>query len=263
MVEMMLSQERLVNFTGDLLWADRCEDVAFNSLPAALTADFRALRYLTSPNQVLSDAASKSPGVQNGGPMFLMDPTDHRCCQHNVGHGWPYFVMHLWSATPDNGLAAVMYGPSEVSARVGDGTTVTIREETHYPFSEEIKLTVSLPQATDFPLSLRVPGWCKSAQVSVNGDPLPVQAEPGKFVRIKRQWKNGDTIQIKFPMQITLRTWEANQNSVSVDRGPLTYSLRIGEKYVPRKTSVDAWPACEIHPTTPWNYGLLLDAENA
>ena len=41
MVEMMLSHETLVGITGDLLWADRCEDVAFNSLPAALTADFR------------------------------------------------------------------------------------------------------------------------------------------------------------------------------------------------------------------------------
>jgi hypothetical protein len=262
MVEMMLSQEKLLNITGDLLWADRCEDVAFNSLPAALTADLRALRYLTSPNQIVSDAANKSPGVQNGGPMFLMDPTSHRCCQHNVGHGWPYFVMHLWSATPDNGLAAVMYGPSEVSVRVGDGTTVTIREETHYPFSEEIKLAVSLPKATEFPLYLRVPGWCLSAQVSVNAAPLNVQAEPGKFVRIERQWQEGDTIQITFPMHIALRKWEANQNSVSVDRGPLTYSLRIGEKYVPRKTSLAAWPACEIFPTTPWNYGLLVDEKS-
>jgi hypothetical protein len=259
MIEMMFSHETLANITGDLLWADRCEDVAFNSLPAAMTADFRALRYLTCPNQVLSDAANKSPGVQNSGPMFLMDPNSHRCCQHNFGHGWPNFVMHLWSATPDNGLAAVMYGPSDVEAQVGDGATVKIREETYYPFSEEIKFTVTLPQATTFPLYLRIPGWCAAAKILVNDQPLSVSTQPRQYVRIMRQWQNGDTIRFVLPMQITLRKWTANQNSVSVDRGPLTYSLKIGEKYVPVKTSNAAWPACEIHPTSAWNYGLVVD----
>ena len=178
MVEMMLSHETLVNITGDLTWADRCEDVAFNSLPAALTADFRALRYLTSPNLVLSDSASKSPGVQNGGPMFLMDPTKHRCCQHNFGHGWPYFVMHLWSATPDNGLAAVMYGPCDVQAKVGNGAEVTIRQETHYPFDEEIRFAVLDGDDVEFPLYLRVPGWCRAPKVAVNGEALTCSPAP-------------------------------------------------------------------------------------
>ena len=59
-------------------------------------------------------------------------------------------------------------------------------------------------------------------------------------------------------MQIGLRVWTKNKDSVSVDRGPLTYSLKIGEKYV-REGGTDAWPAWELHPTTPWNYGLVLD----
>ena len=87
----------------------------------------KALRYLTAPNLVLSDRHNKSPGLQNGGPMLHMNPHDHRCCQHNWGHGWPYFAEHLWFATPDNGLAAVLYAASEVKAKVGeDGTEVTI-----------------------------------------------------------------------------------------------------------------------------------------
>ncbi len=103
-VEEMLSDETLVWITGDLRWADRCEDVVFNSLPAALTADLKALRYLTAPNMVLSDRQSKSPGLENGGPMLHMNPHGHRCCQHNWGHGWPYYAQHLWFATPDNAL---------------------------------------------------------------------------------------------------------------------------------------------------------------
>lgn len=44
-----------------------------------------------------------------------MNPQAHRCCQHNVGAGWPYFAQTVWMATPGNGLAAVMYSPSAVT----------------------------------------------------------------------------------------------------------------------------------------------------
>ena len=63
-------------------------------------------------------------------------------------------------------------------------------------------------------------------------------------------------------MAVELTTWEKQKNSVSVNRGPLTYSVKIGEKYVKenaRRTD-DKWPAFEIVPTTPWNYGLALGA---
>jgi len=60
---------------------------------------------------------------------------------------------------------------------------------------------------------------------------------------------------------IRIRTWAKNQNSVSVDRGPLTFSVKIGEKYV-RSGGTDEWPAWEIFPTTPWNYGLVIDKSN-
>lgn len=262
MVEMMLSNEVLANITGDILWADRCEDVAFNSLPAALTADLRALRYLTAPNHVLSDRKSKSPGLQNGGPMYLMDPTGHRCCQHNFGHGWPYFAIHLWSATPDNGLATVLYSASDVTAEVGSGKTVTIHERTHYPFDEEIELLVETDGPTTFPLYLRIPSWCNEASVKLNGEVIRRQVPSKHFLCIERAWNDGDTVTLRLPMEIRLRRWEVNQDSVSVDRGPLTYSLRIGERKVPIRTAHKDWPAFEIHPTTPWNYALVVNTDS-
>ncbi len=257
MVEMMLSTEMLTWITGDLLWADRCEDVAFNSLPAALTGDLKALRYLTSPNLVLSDKTDKSPELQNGGPMLQMNPHTHRCCQHNVGHGWPYYSEHLWFATPDNGLAAVFYSDCQVTAKVGDGTQVTIDQNTRYPFEETVEFVVNTDQPAAFPLYLRVPGWCASPQLVLNERPLDVAAAPRHFLRIERTWSNGDRVQLRLPMKVAVRHWPENQGSVSIDRGPLTYSLEIGERYV-RDGGTDKWPAWEIQPTTPWNYGLLL-----
>jgi len=92
--------------------------------------DYRSLRYLTSPNLPRSDAENHAPGVENGGPMFVMNPLSHRCCQHNHSHGWPNFVEHLWMTTSDNGLCASMYGPSVVRAQAAAGVGVEIEEVT-------------------------------------------------------------------------------------------------------------------------------------
>jgi DUF1680 family protein len=259
MVEMMFSDERLLAVTGDPVWADRCEDVAFNSLPAALTADLKALRYLTSPNLVLSDRQSRAPGLCNGGNMLEMNPHDHRCCQHNFGNGWPYFAEHLWMATPDNGLAAVLYGASAVKAKVGADTLVTIEEKTNYPFTDRISFELALSGSAHFPLYFRIPGWCTAPAIIINGKPLPLAAAPRGYLVLDRTWTNGDRVELTLPMKVTLRTWTKNQGSVSVDRGPLTYSLKIGEKYV-RSGGTERWPAWEIVPTSPWNYGLVLKA---
>lgn len=258
-VEEMLSDEQMLAVSGDPVWADRCEDVAFNTLPATMTADLKALRYLTAPNMVLSDRGNKSPGIQNGGPMFHMNPHDHRCCQHNVAHGWPYFAEHLFMESPGGGLAAAIYAPGSVKAKVGaDGAAVTIVSETRYPFEERVLLRVSAAEPVRFPLYLRVPGWCDRAAVAINGKPAEAAARPRSWLKIERTWSDGDTAALDLPMEVRVRRWPKNRDSVSVDRGPLTYSLRIGEKYV-RAGGTDAWPAWEIHPETPWNYGLVLD----
>lgn len=262
MVEMMLSCEMLLTSTGDVKWADRCEDVTFNSFPASLTPDLKALHYLTAPNMVLCDSANKSPGVQNRGPMLLFDPHRHRCCQHNVAHGWPYYAEHLWLAAPGNGLAALLYAPCQVTAKVGRGTEVTITEKTQYPFSEKIELAIATPEPVRFPLYLRAPDWCERPWLTVNGKEAAVQGRPGSYIVVTRRWVDGDKVSLELPMKVTIHKWEKNKNSVSVNRGPLTYSLKIGERYV-RAGGTDEWPAWEIHPTTDWNYGLVLNATDA
>ena len=261
MVEFMLSHEMLFGVTGDVKWADRCEEVAFNSLPASMTPDLKALHYLTAPNMTLCDAGNKSPGLQNRGPMLLFDPHRHRCCQHNVGHGWPYYAERLWMATPDNGLAAVLYAPCEVEAKVGAGATATIAEATQYPFDGTIRLTVAVTAPVRFPLYLRIPGWCERPTVDIDGRSHSFSGDSGAYIVIDRKWEGGEVVTLDLPMQIEIKKWEDNHDSVSIHRGPLTYSLKIGERYV-RQGGTEDWPAWEIHPTTPWNYGLVLDENN-
>jgi len=272
-VEQMNSDEQLLRITGDPFWADHVENVAFNTYPAALMPDMRSLRYLTSPNMVLSDAEDHSPGIENAGPFLLMNPFSSRCCQHNHGQGWPYFAENLWMATPDNGVCAAIYAPGSVKVKVGKGTEIVLHEQTRYPFEEEIKFILNTPETVRFPLYFRIPRWSKTTVLKINGKKMNVTGEPGKYLRVNREWKDQDTIQLELPMELSVQTWKLNHNSVSVNYGPLTFSLYIKEEYIKKNSDVTAtldskwqenadrteWPSYEIRPGSPWNYGLILD----
>lgn len=260
-VEFMASHELLTRVTGDPVWADRCEELAFNMLPAALDPQGKAVHYITSANSIDLDNAAKTQGqFQNGFAMQSFQPgvDQYRCCPHNYGMGWPNYTEELWLATPDQGLAAALYAPCQVTATVAGGTRVTVTEETDYPFGETVRLTLSTPRAVRFTLRLRVPGWCADPVLTVNGE--AVAARPGPtFVTVDRTWANGDVVTLKLPQRTTVRTWTGGKNAVSVAHGPLTYALKIGAQYV-RYAGDDTFPEYAVHATTPWNYGLVPGA---
>lgn len=277
LVEQMLSDETLMRITGDPFWADHCEEIAFNQYPAAVMPDFRALRYLTAPNMTINDSKNHHPGIDNAGPFLMMNPFSSRCCQHNHSHGWPYFCKNLWLASPDNGVCVAMYSASVVNVKVGDpdddaACEVTWVMETKYPFEEQAQLRLTTPKPIKFPLYLRVPGWCQKPILKINDKEQATKAAPQTYIRIFRKWKSDDVVEINFPMQLKVRRWEKNHDAASVNFGPLTFSLKIGEEYVTRESNETAqhdsgwqknadssqWPSFEIHPTTPWNYGLVL-----
>lgn len=287
-VEQMASDEIMLLVSGDRYWAENCEDVAFNSYPASMMPDLKSLRYITSPNHVISDSENHAPGIDNNGPFLSMNPFSSRCCQHNHGFGWPYYVEHLLLATPDNGIAAVLYGSCEARVQVGNGnqgTWVTVQEETHYPFEESVAFTVTLDTTTaspsaqtaqvSFPLYLRIPSWCDCPALRINGAPVALATANlanGQYLRIERAWQDGDRVELGLPMHLSFRTWQVNKNSVSVDYGPLTLSLKIDEEYRQMDSKatairssrwqegVDAskWPTYEIFPTSAWNYALRV-----
>ena len=263
MVEFMHSFEMLTRITADPSWADHCEDIAFNDFPAALTPDLKALHYLTSPNSTQLDQNNRHPDIDNRGEMVSYSPGKvYRCCQHNHGMGWPYYAEELWSATADQGLCASLYAASSVTAKVNSGTQVTIEESTNYPFGETVTLKMYWPALgsghLNFPLYLRVPRWCDSATVKINDQPAQVDSKGDSFIVIDRAWTLGDTVTLNLPMHASIRKWEKNKDSVSVDYGPLTFALKIGEQWK-QYASINGWPAMEVYPTTPWNYGLVLD----
>jgi len=254
----MFSLEVLLSVTGDVRLADRLEKITFNALPATVGPRQWTHQYFQRANQVVCRE-------KGGGFEFGLDP-NFPCCTANMPQGWPKFAANTWMATKDNGLAAVVYAPSEVRTAVGNGHVVTVTEETEYPFDDTITFTVKTRSPVEFPLYVRIPGWTKQPRVTTP-DGKTIHPTPGKYFVINREWKNGDKVKVVLPMHIDLASHK--NNTVSVRRGPLVYSLKIGQEW--RK--IRDWKAefegkteqCadwEIYPATPWNYALEIDADD-
>ena len=268
-VEFMGTFEIMSKISGNPIWADRNEEIAFNSLPAALTPDHKGIHYITPANVIQLDRFTKKyRQFNNRWPLLPFKPGIHqyRCCPHNYGMAWPNYAAELWLATYDKGICAMLYAASEVKAKVGDGTEVKISENTEYPFAENVELKLSTPKAVKFPLYLRVPRWCNNATLAINGKSVSVRAEPLSYVIIERLWADGDRVTWTMPMHPSVRTWAANKNSVSVDYGPLSFALDMGEKWEKdnaekRDQGTDAWPQWKVTAAKPWNYGLAIDLQ--
>ncbi|MBP8959544.1 MAG: glycoside hydrolase family 127 protein [Bacteroidales bacterium] len=259
-VEYMFSLGELYQIFGDNRLADRLELLAYNSLPGTTTADMWAHQYDQQSNQVLVSVAKRAWSTNGDQSNIYGLMPNYGCCLANMHQGWPKFVQNMWMATNDNGLVAVAYGPSQVKAKTGKGQEITITEETDYPFKGTIKLKITTGKNVRFPLYLRVPGWAEKFTIKYRDKILT--AAPGTTPVLKEKWENGDEILIEIPMQI--RHERRYNNSISILRGPLYFSLRIKKQYKSVKLSYDNFGYkgsidWEIHPLSDWNYGLLAD----
>ena len=259
-VELLYSLEHLYATFGDPSFAERLERVAYNALPAAISPDMWSHQYDQQANQAQCTLNPDHMFTTNGpeSNLFGLEP-NFGCCTANLHQGWPKLAAHLWMKTKDEGLAAASYAPCRARFSSG-GVPVEVEVETDYPFRETVAVSVHSERAARFPLLLRVPSWAQGATVRVGGG-RPEPMTPGTMHRVERAWSGGTTLQVRFPMRPVL-TRRYNE-AIAVERGPLVYSLAIGEEW----TRVHADKPgrelphgdFEVRPTTPWNYGLALD----
>ena len=193
--------------------------------------------------------------------LYGLEP-NFGCCTSNMHQGWPKFAANLWMKTPEGGLAAVAYAPSKVSIDV-NGVSVKVTLETDYPFADLLTFTVKADSPVGFPLVLRIPEWAHGAKLTMDGVDVG-SPTPGTFHVVECEW-NGETI-ITLELPMSVKTTRRYNNAISIERGPLVYSLKIGEEW----TRVNADQPCrelphadwEVRPTTPWNYALIVDESN-
>ena len=257
-VEFMFSLETLYSVFGDPRFAERLERVAYNALPATFSPDMWAHQYDQQVNQAQC-TVNPEHGWSSNGPesnIYGLQP-NFGCCTSNMHQGWPKFVSHLWMTTRDDGLAVAAYAPSRVELQVR-GARVTAAMDTDYPFRDAITIRVTSDRAARFPLQFWVPSWTSGATVRVDGTEVALAS--GAQQRIERDWNGSHEVQIRFPMQGRVTT--RYNGAVAIERGPLVYSLKIGEQW----TRINADKPqrelphgdFEVRPSTPWNYGLVI-----
>ncbi len=263
-VEMMYSLEEMIEITGDVQWADYLERVAYNALPAQVTDNYDSRQYFQQTNQVAVTRSWREFSTPHDDTDVLFgELTGYPCCTSNMHQGWPKFVQNLWYATDDNGLAALVYAPSEVTAKIADGIEVHVKEETNYPFEETLHFSFSFPdkkvKEAFFPFHFRIPGWCKNPVVKLNGRPLILDTYTGAISRITRTWKNGDRLTIELPMEVAVSRWYDNR--AVIERGLLVYALKMNEKWTKKNFEADKAAVYgkwyyEVTSDSPWNYAL-------
>ncbi len=251
--------------TGDAVWGDRIERACFNAAPGAIRKDWKGLQYFSGPNQFLATLNSDHHPGGYGGSKMAYQPNPGKlvaCCAGNVHRIFPNYAIRMWMQERDGGLAAVLYGASKVKATVGKThEPVEIEQTTNYPFEEQIQFKIHASRAVSFPLSLRIPAWCESPQLTVNGNAMTGRRTAKGFLVVRRIFKPGDTVTLTLPMKTAVTHWP--EGGVGVEHGPLVYSLAIEPIWnhvVEEPYSTAEFPSWEARPTTEWNYGLALDS---
>jgi hypothetical protein len=160
-------------------------------------------------------------------------------------------------ASSDGGLVAAAYSPCEVKTVVR-GVPVQLAEETEYPFRGAIHVTLSPARPVKFSVWLRIPAWASTHNVIVNGKAVESSATDG-FVHLEREWRGGDTVELRLPMEA--RVVSGFNQSVSVNRGPMVFSYAIGGSWLKlaERGKASDW---QVYPTTAWNYALDVSASS-
>lgn len=261
-VEYLYSLETLFSVFGDPAFGDRLEKIAFNALPAALAPDAWSHQYDQQVNQVQCTINPDHRWSTNGpdSNLFGLEP-NYGCCTSNLHQGWPKFLAHLWMAAPDEGIVAAAYAPSR-AVFTSHGVPVRLSMETDYPFRDAVMLVVEPERPARFPVLLRVPAWAEGATARIAGGPV-TPLLPGTLHRLDREWRGRTEIAIRFPMRPS--TTERYNGAIAIERGPLVYSLKLGETW--SRVNADKphrelpHGDFEVRPATPWNYGLVVRRE--
>ncbi len=267
----------LLMATGDATWADHIEKAIFNAGPGAVSKDFRNFQYFSSVNQVIATGTSNHnkgsvPEAYGSTWMAYWPCNEVECCAGNVHRFMPNYAARMWLRDSRRGLVAALYGPSSISfTPAGDQDSVTVTEETRYPFSDTINFKWGMKRPTAIPFTFRIPGWCEDASVELNGVPVAQPLKPGTFATIDRTFSDGDEIVVRLPMKAKLV--QQDHWGVFVERGPILYALpvpekvTVDEKIYPNlhgKKSSDPvnFPALDIRPAGPWNYALAATSSS-
>ena len=252
-----------------------------------------AHQYDQQANQVVCKISDPKVYTDNGSEanLYGLEP-NFGCCTANMHQGWPKFASHLWGRnSKDGALVALAYAPSVVETKM-DGKPVRIELKTDYPFNDTLTFTIRAEEKVRSTLRLRLPGWAKQISIMSQGNfetkvlPPSIPGLTGgvggggttsgggnfsmsarytfgatqpTFLDLSISGQGEQTVICQIPMPVKIR--DGFHNAVSIERGPLVYSLKIDTEFV-KLRGKEPFADYEVFPESPWNYALVLDPEH-
>ena len=196
---------QLLRLTGEARFAEQLEHVVLNQLFGAQKCDGSAWGYY----------------VQMEGKKPYSANLDGHCCLSSGPRGIaliPTFAL----STDANGVVVNLYEAGTAKLSLKDHTPVSLVTETRYPADEQIRITLGLAEEKNFTIKLRMPAWCQSPSVQVNGQPVPPAPGADGYVAIQRSWKKGDQIELRFKLEPRVIVGDhKNDGRLAVLYGPL------------------------------------------
>jgi DUF1680 family protein len=213
---------RMLQLDCDARYGDMLERALYNCVLSGVSLDGQKFFY---------ENPLASLGAHHREEWFRVS-----CCPPNVARLLASLGQYIY-AVNDSDLVVHLYIQSTAQTTVA-GHAVTVRQETIYPWDGAITIQIGIAEPTQFGLKLRIPGWCRNARLSVNGDTLDVAShlEQG-YARVERVWQPGDRVELELPMTVE-RMYahpDVRQDAgcVALQRGPLVYSLEGADNKVP------------------------------
>jgi len=241
----------MLGIHGESKYADIMELVLYNSALSGISLEGKDYFY-ANPLRMIHDTRDYHAHANVTESPEREPYLNCFCCPPNLVRtiakvsGWAYSLSK-------NGVAVNLYGGNRLDTKLLDGSMIRLTQETQYPWKGAVKITIKESKKAPFAMMLGIPGWVKGATILVNGKDVGVEAIPGTFATIERQWKKGDIVALDMPMNITLVEGhpriEEVRNQVAIKRGPIVYCIEspdlpenteILDVYLPARAKLDA-----------------------
>lgn len=216
---------RMLLATGERRFADLMELTLYNGFLSGVSLDGCRYFYV---NPLLSRGSEPWLGRKH-----IVRPEWHgcACCPPNVMRLLAS-LAHYMVTTDASGVQVHHYATAQITPEF-DGRQVGLSVESDYPWSGDVKLTVTATDSQPWELRLRIPGWADSARVSVNGEAVTL-APGAEYAAIQRAWQPGDTVTLSLAMEPVLLAAHPRvdpaRGSVALRRGPLVYCLEQADQ---------------------------------
>ncbi|MDR3144880.1 MAG: glycoside hydrolase family 127 protein [Treponema sp.] len=205
-------------------YADVLERTLFNSIISGMALDGESFFYV-NPLEALPQASLKDRRMRHV-KIERQKWFGCACCPPNLAR----IISSLGSYVHSAGTATVythLYLGSEARLSLAGGD-LGIKIETRYPWEGQIDISLSLKGEAAFSYGLRIPSWCKSFSLKLNGGEAAYTLRDG-YALLKREWQDGDKLSLSLDMPVNLMETNPhvrdNRGRLALTRGPLVYCL--------------------------------------